>query len=88
MGLVALQFLLIQVEPRRELQQGALSGHLTLEQAVAEGGTCAFSGKKTVAYGAQGSFLYKTFTGGTPCTGAAFGGTDPLYGVAKSCYVP
>ena len=57
-------------------------------QCAAEGGTCAFSGKKTVAYGAQGSFLYKTFTGGTPCTGAAFGGTDPLYGVAKSCYVP
>ncbi|MFD9192623.1 alpha-L-rhamnosidase [Streptomyces phaeochromogenes] len=52
----------------------------------AEGGTCAFSGQRTVAYGARGSFLYKSFTGGTGCTTAAFG-TDPLPGVSKSCYL-
>ncbi|WP_272140116.1 alpha-L-rhamnosidase-related protein [Stigmatella ashevillensis] len=65
---------------------GAPTGFGTL--CSAENGSCAFSGQKTVAYGANGAFLYKTFTGGTPCTAAAFGGTDPLYGVAKSCYLP
>ncbi|MDC0710555.1 alpha-L-rhamnosidase [Stigmatella sp. ncwal1] len=65
---------------------GAPTGFGTL--CSAEQGTCAFSGQKTVAYGANGAFLYKTFTGGTPCTAAAFGGADPLYGVAKSCYLP
>jgi hypothetical protein len=39
-----------------------------------------------VAYGARGAFVYRTFTGGTPCTTAAFG-TDPLNGIAKSCYL-
>jgi hypothetical protein len=52
----------------------------------AEGGTCAFSGQQTVAYGARGRFLYKAFTGGTGCTTAAFG-TDPLPGVSKTCYL-
>ncbi|MGA6223722.1 MGH1-like glycoside hydrolase domain-containing protein [Streptomyces umbrinus] len=52
----------------------------------AEGGTCSFSGQRTVAYGARGSFLYKSFTGGTGCTTPAFG-TDPLPGVSKSCYL-
>ena len=51
---------------------------------AAENGNCAFSGQKTVAYGANGAFLYKTFVGGTACTVAAFG-ADPLFGVAKSC---
>jgi len=53
---------------------------------AAEGSTCAFSGQKTVAYGARGSFVYRTFTGGTACTNSAFG-ADPLYNVAKSCYL-
>ncbi|MGI5458532.1 MGH1-like glycoside hydrolase domain-containing protein [Streptomyces sp. CA-249302] len=52
----------------------------------AEGGTCAFSGQRTVAYGARGRFLYKSFTGGASCTTTAFG-TDPLPGVAKTCYL-
>ncbi|MEU9446221.1 alpha-L-rhamnosidase [Streptomyces sp. NPDC048304] len=51
-----------------------------------EAGTCAFSGQQTVAYGARGSFVYKSFTGGTVCTTEAFG-TDPLPGVRKSCYL-
>ena len=53
---------------------------------AAEGGTCAFSGTQTVAYGARGVFLYKTFAGSAACTTAAFG-SDPLFGVAKSCYL-
>ncbi|MGW7257658.1 alpha-L-rhamnosidase-related protein [Streptomyces sp. NPDC054834] len=52
-----------------------------------EAGTCAFSGQQTVAYGARGTFVYKSFTGGTGCTTAAFGGTDPLPGVRKGCYL-
>jgi hypothetical protein len=40
-----------------------------------------------VAFGADGSFTYATFTGGTPCTRAAFGGRDPLPNVAKNCYL-
>ncbi|MFK0153205.1 MGH1-like glycoside hydrolase domain-containing protein [Streptomyces sp. NPDC090493] len=52
-----------------------------------ETGTCAFSGQQTVAYGARGTFVYRTFTGGTGCTTAAFGGTDPLPGVRKGCYL-
>ncbi|WP_405914973.1 MGH1-like glycoside hydrolase domain-containing protein [Streptomyces sp. NBC_00728] len=54
-----------------------------------EGGTCAFSGQRTVAYGARGSFVYKVFTGGTGgtgCTTSAFG-PDPLAGVKKACYL-
>jgi hypothetical protein len=54
---------------------------------AAENGTCSFSGQATVAYGADGDFVYRTFTGGTPCTTAAFGGTDPLFNVAKACYL-
>lgn len=53
---------------------------------AAEDGTCAFSGQQTVAYGARGSFVYKSFTGGTRCTTAAMG-TDPLPGVSKTCYL-
>ncbi|MFF3379091.1 alpha-L-rhamnosidase [Streptomyces sp. NPDC002680] len=51
-----------------------------------ETGTCAFTGQRTVAYGARGTFVYRTFTGGTACTTAAFT-TDPLPGVRKGCYL-
>jgi hypothetical protein len=48
-----------------------------------EGGTCSFSGTQQVRYGANGSYVYKTLTDGTPCTNAVFG--DPVYGVVKQC---
>jgi parallel beta-helix repeat protein len=48
-----------------------------------EGGTCSFSGTQQVRYGANGSYAYKTLSGGTACTNAVFG--DPAYGVAKRC---
>ncbi|MEV0386756.1 hypothetical protein [Nonomuraea sp. NPDC050643] len=51
-----------------------------------ETGTCAFGGQQTVAYGARGRFVYRSFTGGTGCTTAAFG-TDPLPGVRKGCFL-
>lgn len=55
-------------------------------RCAAENGTCAVSGSRTVAFGANGVFGYRTFTADTPCTSAAFGG-DPLPDVAKSCYL-
>jgi hypothetical protein len=39
-----------------------------------------------VRYGANGSFVVKTFTNGTACTNKVFG--DPAPGVAKSCSLP
>lgn len=53
---------------------------------ASQGGTCAFTGKRTVAYGAKGRYVYKTLSGGTTCKAAVFG-FDPLYGVLKSCYL-
>jgi len=50
---------------------------------ASEGGTCSFSGTQQVRYGANGSYVYKTFTGSTACTNAVFG--DPAYGVLKQC---
>ncbi len=52
---------------------------------AAENATCSFAGQRTVAFGAGGDYLYRSFTGGTPCTTAAFG-SDPLPGIAKKCY--
>jgi hypothetical protein len=51
-----------------------------------EGGTCGFAGPQTVAYGARGSYVFRTFTGGAACSTAAFG-SDPIGGVQKSCYL-
>jgi hypothetical protein len=53
---------------------------------AAEGATCGFTGQRTVAYGARGAFVYRTFTGGSACTTAAFG-ADPVAGASKSCYL-
>ena len=50
---------------------------------AAEGGVCAFTGTEEVRYGANGSYFYKTLTGGTACTNSVFG--DPIAGTAKHC---
>jgi hypothetical protein len=44
---------------------------------------CAFSGTKTVRFGAGTTFVSQTLTGGTACTTFVFG--DPLPGVFKHC---
>src|SRR5690606_13961623 len=46
---------------------------------------CAFTGTANVAYGANGSFFYGTFTDGVLCIPDNFGG-DPAYNQAKKCY--
>lgn len=63
---------------------GSPSGYVTT--CAAEAGTCSFSGTQTVAYGARGVFRYKSFTGTATCSNGAFG-SDPIFGVAKSCYL-
>ena len=55
-------------------------------RCAAENGACSFAGFQTVAYGADGRFVYKSSTSSAPCTTAAFGG-DPIAGVAKNCYL-
>jgi hypothetical protein len=60
----------------------ALGGYATCAQ---ESQRCAFTGTQSVAYGANGHYVYGSFTGGTPCNNAVFG--DPAFGAAKSCLV-
>ncbi len=50
-----------------------------------ENSLCAFSGAKTVYFGAGNSWTSKTVTSGTPCTDAVF--TDPDFGVVKACFI-
>ena len=50
-----------------------------------EGGVCAFTGTTEVRYGADGTYVYQTFTDGTACNNEVFG--DPLYGTRKSCAI-
>lgn len=64
---------------------GSPTGYGTL--CAAEGGTCPLGGTQaTVAYGADGAFVYRTFTGDTVCDAPAFG-EDPIPGAVKSCYL-
>ena len=48
-----------------------------------EGGECAFSGAQEVRYGSNGSYFYRTLSGGTACTNDVFG--DPVFGTLKQC---
>ena len=50
------------------------------------GGTCAFVGTRTVAFGEGGGYVYRTFAGGTPCAASAFA-YDPDPGLTESCYL-
>jgi hypothetical protein len=66
------------------VRAGGPNGYGT--RCAAENGACSFAGFQTVAYGADGRFVYKSSTSSAPCTTAAFGG-DPIAGVAKNCYL-
>jgi hypothetical protein len=50
---------------------------------AAEGGTCAVPGTRSVRYGANGTYFYKTVTGSIGCNNTVWG--DPLFGVVKAC---
>lgn len=47
---------------------------------------CRVDGRRTVAFGLNGAFRFMAVNGSARCDGTAFG-SDPLYGVAKACYV-
>lgn len=51
-----------------------------------EGGTCQFTSRASVAFGANGSFLYSDVTGPFNCSHSP-GAPDPAPGVVKACYV-
>ena len=53
-------------------------------RCASEGGTCSFSGTRTVRFGQNGTYATRTATGSIVCSNAAFGG-DPLPNVAKQC---
>lgn len=46
---------------------------------------CPFTGTAAVAYGAAGSYTYKTFTNGVLCAASSFG-LDPTPNVPKGCF--
>ena len=48
-----------------------------------EGSKFTLSTQRTVRYGANGQYAYKTFTGSVYCSNSVFG--DPIHGVAKTC---
>lgn len=50
----------------------------------AENQNCNFAGDGMVAFGANGSFYYRDFSGGTSCSDSVFG--DPDVGVVKACF--
>jgi hypothetical protein len=59
---------------------------LTWVKCASEGGTCTFSGTKTVRYGTGTKWTSKVVTGSIGCNNTAFGG-DPAYGYVKECDV-
>jgi alpha-L-rhamnosidase len=50
-----------------------------------ENALCAFSGTRTVYFGAGTNWTSKSLSGGTPCTDAVF--PDPVFGVVKACFL-
>ena len=49
-----------------------------------ENGTCNVPGAVTVAYGANGQFVYRSVSISVSCTNGTFG--DPIVGTFKACY--
>ena len=59
------------------------SGGTTWVYCADEGGTCTFSGTRTVRYGAGTSWNTLVATGSIACNNATFG--DPIVGTVKTC---
>ena len=53
---------------------------------ASEYANCALSGTMDVAFGAQGSYVFKSGLSGTISCGNATFGSDPAYGWTKGCY--
>jgi hypothetical protein len=54
-------------------------------ECASEGGSCSFSGTRTVKYGTAEQSVTLTLTDGATCNNAVFG--DPAVGALKSCWV-
>jgi len=46
---------------------------------------CSFSGTRSIRYGANGTYYYKTLTNGTSCSNYVF--DDPVFGIVKQCSI-
>jgi hypothetical protein len=62
---------------------GGASSTTNWSVCASEGGVCAFSGTQQVRFGANGSYVYRSFSDGIFCSNSVFG--DPAPGVAKQC---
>jgi hypothetical protein len=68
------------------VREGAANATInTWVLCAAEGSTCAFTGTRTVRYGANSAFVEKSLSNGAACGNGIFG--DPIMGVAKSCWL-
>ncbi|MEK8030797.1 M12 family metallo-peptidase [Ideonella sp. DXS29W] len=72
-------------DPAPNIGKACYVGPDAYSYCASEGGSCALSGTRNVAYGANGSFVYKTLSGTVACNNATFG--DPTPNVGKACYV-
>ncbi|MDB4976806.1 MAG: endoglucanase [Myxococcaceae bacterium] len=50
-----------------------------------EWSTCPFTGTRTVRYGDEGHYVYKSFSGGVACRNDAFGGDPHPSSLSKTC---
>ena len=63
---------------------GSLPGDFSSSACASEGGTCAISGTKQIAYGANSSWKFMVANANTSCSNGVFG--DPISGTVKACY--
>ena len=66
-------------------ESASLCGDTPWNFCAPEGAVCAFTGTTEVRYGADGTYVYQTFTDGTACNNEVF--SDPLFGTRKSCAI-
>jgi hypothetical protein len=68
-----------------EVTLGPAGLNMNYYTCASEGGTCTIGlGQRYIAYGANGSYVYKLLGGSVSCSNATFG--DPAVGFTKTCY--
>jgi Pectinacetylesterase len=70
----------------KECRRAALPIEGGWSRCAGEGGTCAVTGSRTLAYGVRGKLVYRQVSTATACTNKAIG-VDPAPGQVKSCYL-
>jgi hypothetical protein len=88
-GLVGQHFLAVQQSNEThqpdEVAIGPAGTDMDYFWCASENGVCNLGTPRYMAFGANGSYLFKQLSGAVSCTAATFGG-DPAYGVVKNCY--